>query len=70
MSKVTGYKQLTEEQVQLMNELKSKGNELGELFSKLQERADVDKRWLSIGKTDCQKGIMSAVRSIAQPDSF
>lgn len=69
-SKITGYKQLTPEQIALMNEVKAKGNELGVLISKLRGREGIDGRWVAEGNTDCQKGIMCLVRSIAQPDSF
>lgn len=30
----------------------------------------IDKRWLSIGRTDMQKGLMAVIRSIAKPTSF
>lgn len=53
-----------------MNEVKEMGSQLGQLIEKLKENPDVDRRWLSIAKTDLQQGIMSAVRSIAKPDSF
>lgn len=68
--KIKGYNSLSQEQIDLMNEVKTKGNELGALIDKLQGKEDIDSRWLNIGKTDCQKGIMSIVRSITKPDSF
>ena len=68
--KINGYSELTQEQIDLMNKIKTKGNELGVLINELQGREYVDSRWLSIGKTDCQKGIMAIVRSITKPDSF
>lgn len=70
MTKVVGYRTLSDEQVKLMNEFKAVGAELGVLINKLQGRNDIDGRWLNIGKTDCQKGIMSLVRAVAQPDNF
>lgn len=70
MSKVTGYKHLTDEQVALMNVIKDKGNELGVLITELQAREDTDGRAIAIAKTDLQTGIMWLVRSVAQPDSF
>ena len=53
-----------------MNEIKIKGAELGELITKLEALEESDKRWLSIGKTDLQKGLMSLTRSVAKPDFF
>jgi hypothetical protein len=34
------------------------------------EAHGVDLRWLSIARTDLQKGIMAAVRAIAKPGGF
>ena len=53
-----------------MNEVKAKGVELGELVEKLINADGLDKRWISIGKTDLQTGLMALVRGIAQPETF
>lgn len=68
--KITGYRQLNENEAALMNEIKSKGVELGELVEKLRSTNDLDQRWVSIGATDLQTGLMALVRSVAQPTSF
>lgn len=68
--KITGYRDLSQEEIDLMNEVKAKGVELGELVDKLMATESVDKRWASIGKTDLQTGMMALVRSIAQPTTF
>lgn len=68
--KVTGYRQLNEAEAALMNEVKSKGVELGELVVKLRANPTLDQRWISIGATDLQTGLMALVRSIAQPTTF
>ena len=68
--KIKGYRELTQEEINLMNEVKQKGAELGELFEKLELIEDLDKRWLFIGKTDLQKGLMATTRAIARPNFF
>lgn len=68
--KITGYRDLTQEEIDLINEVKAKGVELGELVDKLMATESVDKRWASIGKTDLQTGLMALVRSIAKPSTF
>lgn len=68
--KITGYRELSAEEIALMNEVKEMSAQVGQLIEKLNSTPDVDKRWLSIAKTDLQKGFMSAVRSVAKPDSF
>lgn len=68
--KVTGYRQLSEAEAALMNEVKEKGVELGELVDKLRSVDGLDGRWISIGATDLQTGLMALVRSIARPTTF
>lgn len=68
--KIKGYRELSAEEIQLMNDVKELSAQVGELVAKLGANPDVDKRWLNIAKTDLQKGFMSAVRSVAKPDSF
>lgn len=89
--KITGYRQLTEEEVALMNEAKALAEQCGALIEKLRNKypttypdsapglVDVgdgrfaptlDKRWISIGATDLQRGFMAVIRGIAQPTTF
>lgn len=68
--KITGYRQLNEQEVELMNEIKQKGVELGELVAKLKGNSGLDQRWVAIGATDMQTGLMALVRAVAQPTSF
>ncbi len=68
--KITGYRQLDEKEAALMNEIKQKGVELGDLVEKLRSNGDLDQRWVSIGATDLQTGLMALVRSVARPASF
>lgn len=72
---IKGYRELSQEEIDLMNEIKTKAAECGELVAKLfaagttQDNAP-DGRWLSIGKADLQTGFMALVRAIAKPESF
>jgi hypothetical protein len=68
--KVIGYRQLTEEEATLMNEVKQKGIELEALKDKLNAIPELDKRWVAIGTTNMQQGLMAWVRSIARPTTF
>lgn len=67
---IKGYRDLTPEEIALMNEVKAKAAEVGALMEKLRATPGLDQRWISIGVTDLQKGFMFAVRGIAQPESF
>lgn len=67
---IKGYRDLTEEEIKLMNLCKQKAIEIGELITNLETISSIDKRWLAIAKTDLQKGFMSLIRSIAKPETF
>lgn len=68
--KINGYRELGEAEISMMNQIKGLGSALGAIVDHLEGMDSIDKRWLSIGKTDLQKGIMSLVRSVAQPTTF
>ncbi len=68
--KITGYRQLTEGEAALMNEIKKRGVELGELVEQLRATEGIDQRWISIGATDLQTGLMALTRSVARPTTF
>ncbi|WP_346395234.1 Acb2/Tad1 domain-containing protein [Pseudomonas syringae] len=68
--KITGYRQLSEEDAALMNEIKAHGVALGELVDRLSSRADLNQRWLDIGTTDLQTGLMALTRAVAKPSTF
>jgi len=70
--KIAGYRNLSQIEIDLMNEIKAKGEEVRELVKKLEWHSspEVDLDWLNIGKTDLQTGFMALVRSVAKPDSF
>lgn len=68
--KITGYRQLSEAEVALMNEIKGEGLRLGALVEKLRATPGIDQRWTSIGATDLQTGLMALTRGVAQPTTF
>jgi uncharacterized protein with PhoU and TrkA domain len=83
--KITGYRQLSEQEVALMNEGKVLAERCGEYIAKLRLHPDttcvqksvgqidlqpLDQRWISIGATDLQRGFMAVIRGIAQPTTF
>lgn len=68
--KITGYRQLTEAEAVLMNEIKAQGVVLGALVERLRSAPDVDGRWVAIGATDLQTGLMALTRAVARPTTF
>lgn len=75
--KIKGYRDLSQDEIDLMNEAKALAEQVGEFLSKVKFHPNstvvndnIDQRWLAEGKTDLQKGFMSVIRSIAHPTTF
>jgi len=82
--KIKGYRELSEEEIALMNLIKEKAAEVGGLVERLSSLGTEDyptlearrmgkapdHRWLAIGKTNLQQGFMALTRAIAKPDFF
>ena len=76
--KISGYTELTQEQIDLMNRVRAQGVELEALVGELRSLAHrtstaasyVDPRWISIGATDLQTGLMALTRAITKSTFF
>lgn len=68
--KISGYRELSQQEIDAMNAIKEVGGNVGFLLDKLKELPGVDQRALAIAKTELQTGFMWAVRSVAKPESF
>ena len=75
--KITGYRDLSEAEIALMNEAKELSEKVGDFVDKVEflnndhdPDIGIDMRWCNIGKTDLQKGFMALIRSIARPTTF
>lgn len=68
MLQIKGYKELTETQILVINHIKGIGENLENFIQILNTFPGTDKRWISIGRTDLETGIMALVRSVANPD--
>lgn len=67
---ITGYRDLTEAEVALMNRLKEHGNELGFVLDQMANDPTLDQRSVAIARTQIQTGMMFAIRAVAQPTTF
>lgn len=68
--KITGYRELTDDEIRDINHCKDLSNLCGELIAALEDQIGTDKRAVSIAKTKLQEGFMWAIRSIAKPEGF
>lgn len=66
---IAGYRELSGEEIGLMNGIKGLGQQLETLIETLR-RPEYDQRWVSIGQTHLQQGIMALVRAVAKPTTF
>ena len=68
--KIKGYRDLTREEIDLMNECKEMAEKVGGLCDRVRNETSTDQRWLKEGQMDLQKGFMSLIRSVAKPTTF
>jgi hypothetical protein len=78
---IKGYRELTTEEIELMNVIKTIGADLDETIKFIEVFLEKDnevhgspdaesRRWLNIGKTHLQQGLMAITRAIARPTFF
>jgi hypothetical protein len=66
---VTGYKPLSQVQVDLMNMIKAHENAINLILGEMMQDAPSNevKRWIAIARTELEKGYMFACKAVAQP---
>lgn len=67
---IKGYRELGQAEIDLMNQIKERGAELGGMIAQLKSMPDLDQRWVSIGATHLQEGLMALTRAVAKPTFF
>ncbi len=65
--KITGYRDLTQAEIDGMNSIKALEADAGALFKHIQQVEGVDQRELALARTKLQDGFMRFVRAIARP---
>lgn len=82
--KITGYRDLTQAEIDLMNKIKSVGTLLEELVDEVDHHllaetlSDYEAvrarrspfRWSAMASTDFQTGLMALTRAVARPASY
>lgn len=67
---IKGYRDLSQKEIDTINQLKDLAITVGNRVDEVMSMDDSDKRWVAIARTDLQKGFMSLIRAIAQPETF
>lgn len=65
---ISGYRDLSAEEIKAVNAVKSAEAELGELWRQVRQSANVDQRWANVAKTHFEEGFSALVRSITKPE--
>lgn len=68
--KISGYRELSQEEIDLMNQIKALGPVIESVVAKLAAVEVLDQRWLILGTEHLQQGLMCLTRSVAKPDFF
>ncbi len=68
--KIKGYRDLSQAEIDLMNEGKALAEQCGAFIAKLEALESTDKRGVALGKANLQQGFMWAVRAVARPTTF
>jgi hypothetical protein len=68
--KITGYRELSQQEIDDMNAVKAMARDVGAMIDELEQNKGLDQRWVAIAKTHLQQGFMAATRAIAQPEFF
>jgi hypothetical protein len=65
---IQGYNSLTQPAIDLINIVQRSEQSVLTIIRDLADDADVDPRWLAIGRADIEKGFMAVRRSITCPN--
>jgi hypothetical protein len=66
---ISGYRDLTVDEIRVMNLVKSLEREFGELWQRVRDDVpDADPRCLSVARTTAQDAFMWFVRAVTRPD--
>lgn len=65
---IKGYRELTEQDVELVNLIKEAEIQVGKIWHVVLDQNAVDRRWTSVAKTHFQEGFTALVRAVTKPE--
>jgi hypothetical protein len=76
--KIIGYRVLSDEDVTLINAIKTVGLDMRQVISTIEllnqveagQEQPYDPRWIGIARTHLQQGFMALTRAVAKPEGF
>lgn len=67
---ISGYRDLSREDIELVNAIKAMEMNLAGMWLTVMEREGTDKRWAAIARTHFEEGCSALVRSVTRPESM
>ena len=67
---IKGYRDLSQEEIELINDLKTEYNALAKWLVKLQAYQDADQRHVDLALTALEESAYRAIRSVAKPETI
>lgn len=73
--KISGYRDLSQAEIDLMNEIKSAEEQVAGLYVRVQQLVKEDggnataTRWASLGRSQLEGGFMFLTKAVARPDN-
>ncbi len=64
---ISGYRELSQSEIDLMNEGKELEKKCLEFLNKVDAHPDTDKRCSALARTNIQQGFMWGIRAVARP---
>lgn len=65
---IKGYRELSEQDVELVNLIKDAEIQVGKLWRMVVEQNVADRRWTAVAKTHFQEGFTALVRAVTKPE--
>ena len=70
--KISGYRDLTQAEIDLMNKLKEMEGAIGDLLRGVEAQTEIaaDReagRWVALARTNLETGMMYAIKAVARP---
>ena len=71
---IKGYRDLSQAEIDLMNEIKAAEESIGDLYRRIINAAEAGSdyqavRWASVARTDLESGFMFLLKSVARPSN-
>lgn len=70
MAQAKHIRELTEAEAELMDVVSAQGDALAALLEAMKAMPELDPRWVMIGQTHLQQGLMALRRAVARPEVF